>query len=135
MLPVFDHVGLAVADLGKATEWYAKALSLSVERTFEIPGAQLRGAMLLHPSGVRLELLERAGSEPGLRAAGPDEAALTRGFGHIAFQVSDVDGSYRELLSAGAQPRVEPRDAPRAGARMAWVADPEGNLIELITAR
>jgi lactoylglutathione lyase len=132
---VFDHVGINVADLNRAIAWYTTAFPLTVEREFAVASADLRGAMLVHPGGVRVELIERGGSVPGLRASGPQEAALTQGFGHIAFRVSDVEGEYHRLVGAGAQPRVAPTDAPRPGARMAWVADPEGNLIELISSR
>jgi len=72
---------------------------------------------------------------PVIQAASPAEAALTRGPGHFALLGADLDGAYDRLLWAGARSRVPPVDAPRAGARMAWVADCEDNLIELITAR
>jgi len=131
----WDHVGLNVADLDMTAGWYVLALGLTVESEFTVPSAGLRGKMLRHASGFRLELIERAGSVPGIQAASPAEAALTRGPGHFALQVPDLDGAYDRLLWAGARSRVPPVDAPRAGARMAWVADCEGNLIELITAR
>ena len=131
----WDHVGLNVADLDAAIAWYEQVLGLRPERQFAVAGTGLRGAMLVHSAGYRLELIERSGSVPGVQASGPGEAALTRGFGHIAFQVADLDGIYAAMLAAGASARVPPTDAPRPGARMAWVADPEGNLIELITPR
>ena len=131
----WDHVGLNVSDLDTASAWYEQVLDLRTEREFSVPGVGLRGRMLVHESGYRLELIERSGSVPGIRAADPAEAALTRGFGHMAFQVMDLDVVYDAMLAAGAFPRVPPTDAPRPGARMAWVADPEGNLIELITHR
>jgi catechol 2,3-dioxygenase-like lactoylglutathione lyase family enzyme len=131
----WDHVGLNVADLDAASAWYGQVLGLRTEREFAVPGTGLRGCMLMHSSGYRLELIERSGSVPGIQAAGPGEAALTRGFGHMAFQVADLDAVYDAMLAAGASARVPPTDAPRPGARMAWVADPEGNLVELITQR
>ena len=60
------------------------------------------------------------------------EAALTRGYGHFALDVADVDASYAALLAAGATDRMSPRPSPEPGVRMAYVADPEGNLIELL---
>jgi uncharacterized glyoxalase superfamily protein PhnB len=44
----------------------------------------------------------------------------------------EVDAEFRRLVAAGAGVRMRPQAAPRAGARMAFVADPYGNLIELI---
>jgi lactoylglutathione lyase len=131
----WDHVGLNVANLDTTAAWYARALGLTVENEFTVPHVGLRGKMLRHESGFRLELIERRGAVPGIRAANPAEAALTLGPGHFAFQVPDLDAAYDGLMAAGAAARVPPVDAPRPGARMAWVADCEGNLIELITTR
>jgi catechol 2,3-dioxygenase-like lactoylglutathione lyase family enzyme len=131
----WDHAGLNVADLGAAAAWYARAFELQPENEFQVPQAGLRGMMLVHESGFRLELIERQGAVAGIQAANPAEAALTRGLGHFAFQVADLEGTYDRLIAAGAAPRVPPTNAPRADARMAWVADCEGNLIELITPR
>ena len=110
----FDHVGLTVADLPAMTRWYGAAFGM------------LRG------SGYRVELLTRPGNQAGLQAANPVEAALTRGFGHIAFDVPDVDVAYAALLGQGATDRMSPRPSPEPDVRMAFVADPEGNLVELL---
>jgi lactoylglutathione lyase len=129
----FDHVGISVADLGKAAHWYCAALGLAREFEFEVAHAGLRGAMLLSPSGYRVELLERGGSaRHGTPPDGPNEAALHRGYGHMCLDVPDVDAAHASLLAAGAADRMSPRPSPEPGVRMAFVADPEGNLIELI---
>lgn len=128
----FDHVGLTVADLSAATAWYAAAFDLTEEFAFGFAEYEFRGVVLRSASGYRIELLERAGSRPGLQAAHPIEAALTRGYSHFALHVQDVDAVYDRLLAAGAEDRMSPRPAPEPGCRMAFVADPEGNLIELL---
>ncbi|MEU4222859.1 VOC family protein [Nonomuraea sp. NPDC026600] len=128
----FDHVGLNVGDLDAMTAWYAGALGLETEFTFALAEVGLRGVMLRSPAGYRIELLHRAGGVPGPRAANPAEAALTHGFGHFALDAPDVDAAYDALLAAGASERMPPRPSPEPGVRMAYVADPEGNLIELL---
>jgi catechol 2,3-dioxygenase-like lactoylglutathione lyase family enzyme len=127
-----DHVGLTVGDLEAMTRWYTENLHLVVEFEFALEHVAFRGAMLRSPRGHRVELLHRDGSQIGLQAADPVEAALTQGFGHIALDVPDVDAAYAELLEAGAAQRMSPRPSPEPGIRMAYVADPEGNLIELL---
>lgn len=126
-----DHVGLNVADLPGMTDWYAKALGLTVEFEFALEHVAFRGVML-RGAGHRIELLCRDGNQAGMQAGNPVEAALTRGFGHIAFDVPDVDSAYAVLLDAGAADRMSPRPSPEPGVRMAFVADPEGNLLELL---
>lgn len=126
-----DHTGLTVGDLDAMREWYSTAFDLVVEFEFALEQFAFRGVML-RGDGYRLELLERAGSVTGLQAANPIEAALTRGFGHVAFDVPVVDDAYQRLLSLGATDRMSPRPSPEPGVRMAYVADPEGNLVELL---
>ena len=127
----FDHVGLNVADLESMTSWYCEAFDLKVEFEFALDHVDFHGAMLCSPEGWRLELLSRPGSVTGLQAANPVEAALTRGFGHFALDVPDVDAAYDALIAAGASDRMSPCPSPEPGVRMAYVADPEGNLVEL----
>ena len=130
-MSVLDHVGLTVADLGTMTAWYGEAFDLATEFEFELRGVAFRGVML-RGNGFRVELLVRDGNVAGLQASSPVEAALTRGFGHIAFDVPEVDLAYDRLLALGASDRMSPRPSPEPGGRMAYVADPEGNLVELL---
>jgi catechol 2,3-dioxygenase-like lactoylglutathione lyase family enzyme len=126
-----DHVGLNVGDLEAMTRWYTDVVGLSVEFEFALEDLDFRGVML-HSDGYRIELLHRAGNREGLQAGSAVEAALTRGYGHIAFDVADVDSTYAALIAAGASERMSPRPSPEPGVRMAYVADPEGNLVELL---
>ncbi|WP_405866590.1 VOC family protein [Streptomyces sp. NBC_00005] len=131
----FDHVGISVPDLEAAVRWYRQALHLTEERAFSVPGTDLRGVMLCHHSGHRVELLHRPSAAPGPVADGPLEAAGTLGYGHLCLAVDtpgEVDAEFARLVAAGAGIRMSPRPAPRPGARMAFVSDPYGNLIELI---
>ncbi|WP_062466535.1 VOC family protein [Demequina maris] len=131
--PRLDHVGLNVADLPAATAWYAAAFGYEVELEGRVDAIALDFVMLREPgAGRRLELLHRPGSRPGLRAADPAEAALSEGFGHVAFDVAGLDEAFDRLLALGARPVMTPRPSPEPGIRMAFVADPEGNLVELV---
>jgi lactoylglutathione lyase len=128
-----DHVGLNVADLDAAERWYVEALGYVRELAVRIDVFELDIVMLIHPeNGDRLELLHRPGSRAGLRAAHPPEAVLTEGFGHIAFDVPALDATFDRLVGLGARSVMSPRPSPERGVRMAFVADPEGNLIELL---
>lgn len=128
----FDHVGLSVADIDAMSGWYADALDLTPVTPFELAGLGLRGVFLVHETGWAIELLHREGNHAGLSAPDAPTAALTRGFGHLCVRVEDVDEVYARLVGAGAEDRMSPRAAPEPGVRMAFVADPEGNLIEVI---
>lgn len=128
-----DHVGLNVADLAASEQWYGEAFGYVRELELRIDAVDLDIVMLIHPErGDRLELLHRPGSAPGLRAANPPEAVLTQGFGHLAFDVLGVDEHFDRLVGLGARSVMTPRPSPEPNVRMAFVADPEGNLVELL---
>lgn len=128
----FDHVGLVVAELAAAEGFYGRAFGFEAEFRFELGVDGIRGAMLLHPSGMRLELFERPGSEPGIQGRSPIEALAVRGYGHFALAAAAIEPLFERALAAGASAVVEPRPSPEPGIRMAFLADPEGNLIELV---
>jgi lactoylglutathione lyase len=130
-----DHTGMAVADLTAARAWFCDVFGLRPELTLRVEALALDIEMLIHPEyGYRLELLHRPGSAAD-KPASPAEAALREGYGHIAFEVGDVDTAYGRAVARGARPVVPPGPAPEPGARMAFIADPEGNLIELLHRR
>jgi lactoylglutathione lyase len=128
----FDHVGVNVRDFDASVSWYVKAFGLRVEFETYVEPLELRIAMLRQAGGHRIEILHRGGSVAGAKAADPASAALTEGYGHFALSVADLDASYQALLDSGAASAMAPQDSPEPGVRMAWVRDPEGNLIELV---
>ncbi len=98
-----------------------------------IPGAHLRGVHLRLPgygdNGPTLEIF----NYNILEARG--KTAVNRpGFGHIAFSVDDVAATQKAVLQAGGHSVGEIITLQVAtGAKVTWcyVADPEGNIIEL----
>ena len=129
----FDHYGLNVADLDAAERWYGEALGVRREVALRIEPISMDIRMLLHPEdGYRVELLCRAGGSSSDRPANPAEAALRHGLGHVAYAVDDLEAEHDRLLGLGARPVMPPQPAPEPGVRMAFLADPDGNLIELL---
>jgi catechol 2,3-dioxygenase-like lactoylglutathione lyase family enzyme len=126
------HAGLSVPDLDRSLDWYCGALGLRPGFRFEIPGAGLRGAFALGDGGCGVELLEQSGAVPGPPRADPPSANAAHGYNHVCFQVDDLAAAYGRLIERGAVAVWAPRDSPEPGVRMAFVTDPDGNLIELI---
>jgi glyoxylase I family protein len=128
-----DHVGLAVADLAAAARWYCDVFGLVPELRLRVDALDLSIEMLVHPvHGYRLELLHRPGSVASRKPGTPGEAALCEGYGHVAFDMTDLDAGYDRAVARGARPVMPPGPSPEPGVRMAFVADPEGNLVELL---
>jgi catechol 2,3-dioxygenase-like lactoylglutathione lyase family enzyme len=121
-----------VPDLDRALAWYCAALGLRPGYQFEVPPLKLRGGFALGDGDTGVELIELAGSVPGEPKLDPPSANAIQGFNHVCFHVADLDASYARLVEHGAGPVWDPRDSPEPGMRMAYVTDPDGNLIELV---
>ena len=126
------HVSLAVLGLDAQLAWYAENLGFTevVER-FELPEPPVRTAVIRTASGLRLEMIERAGASPR-SFDDPLAAAGVQGYGHWAIRVVDLDAAFGSLTEHGASAVSAPAPAVRPGDRFAYVKDPEGNLLELI---
>jgi predicted enzyme related to lactoylglutathione lyase len=98
-----------------------------------IPGTRIRGAHLRLPgygdAGPTLEIFRY---DPQLEHSKP--AVNRPGFGHIAFEVDDVRVARDAVLAAGGGTvgEIVSVEVPGAGRiTVAYVSDPEGNIIEL----
>jgi lactoylglutathione lyase len=128
-----DHAGLTVEDLDGAADFYLRAFGFAAEHPFALGVDDIRGLMLKHPDGARLELFSRPGADGGVQRGHTPIATIGfRGYGHFALTAPDLDAVYARAVAAGAAERVSPRPSPEPGVRFAFVADPEGNLIELV---
>jgi lactoylglutathione lyase len=125
------HVGLTVTDIDRSAAWYRGALGLELRLSFELPGGA-RGAMLRSGAGAGVELFQVPDAETGISFADPPAAMRTAGFGHVAFETDDLDAAFVRAIEAGATEVWAPRQSPEPDRRMAFIHDPDGNLIELI---
>jgi catechol 2,3-dioxygenase-like lactoylglutathione lyase family enzyme len=105
-----------------------------LERGTGVKGARLRGVHLRLPghgeSGPTLELFEYAEALPRPEPV----AANRRGFGHIAFEVDDLEQVAGDVERAGGGRlgEIVSAEVPGAGRlSFVYVTDPEGNIIEL----
>jgi len=104
-----------------------------LERGTAVAGAALRGVHLRLPGhGPEGPTLEIYTYERNVEATTP--VANRVGWGHIAFVVDSVDQAQEAVLSAGGTSVGEVVTLQTTdGRRVTWcyVADPEGNLVEL----
>lgn len=129
-----DHVGIDVADLDAQIDFYVEAFDLEVEWRVDLPALRFELAFLLSPAGWRVELFHRAGAARA-SALDPDTQHDVLGIGHIAFTCSsadDVRAVHDRLVALGATSHLPPQPSPEPSLLLAYLADPEGNLIELV---
>ncbi|MDQ3943927.1 MAG: VOC family protein [Actinomycetota bacterium] len=118
-----DYVVLVVADLDVSLRFWTGLLGLPLGHRSG-PYAQL------DTGTTRLALYQRQamGATLGrpLQAPAPDAPGF-----EVGFKVPDVDAAYAELVAGGARAVQPPVDQPW-GQRTAYVADPDGHLVELV---
>ena len=121
-----DGFGLFVNDMGKMIRFYRDVLG------FEIKEDENALNVYLIKDGTLFMLYERKNFEKMTSR----QYEYIKGFnGHfeIALYVDtfeEVDIEYKKAISKGATSVLEPTDEPW-GQRTCYIADPEGNLIEI----
>jgi catechol 2,3-dioxygenase-like lactoylglutathione lyase family enzyme len=135
---VVHHVGLQVSDIDRAGAFYVAALGarwLVKPLAFEGPGAvqamghegvQLRLAML-GLGDAMLELFEFTGDARPAWAERPHDRRLP----HLAVHVEDTDATLARVEANGGT-RLWPEVDRFGRARVIYVQDPEGNVVELL---
>jgi lactoylglutathione lyase len=121
----FVHVATRTRDLDAALAFY-RLLGLHEESREELQKGKATLVFLQTPDvDFQIELIYNWGKDDGYD--GGDR------FAHFAFDVQDVDDTYSRLIAAGAgdvgRPPLPFEDV---GPKIAFVADPDGNWIELI---
>jgi catechol 2,3-dioxygenase-like lactoylglutathione lyase family enzyme len=143
-LRAVHHVGVTVADLERSVAFWSRLTGASprdsrtmagpgVGRLVGYPSVRIEAAWLDFPGGLALELLQYLEpDEPGY-----PEGTAHPGNIHVCLDVADVDAARDHALACGARPVGGPVDVaagPLAGARIAYVRDPDGVTIELFQA-
>ncbi len=141
----YAHTNIVSTDWKALVDFYVKTFQCKVvppirkqsgqwlEKGTGVPGAALEGAHLLLPgyeeNGPTLEIYQYAHIDDR-----PSIDPNTKGFGHIAFEVDDVEDVLSRLEHNGGSSNGEVvvRQVESVGEiTFVYARDPEGNLIEL----
>jgi catechol 2,3-dioxygenase-like lactoylglutathione lyase family enzyme len=135
----FDHIGITVADLASATDFFV-GLGLEVEGTGSvegefvetvcaIPGARCEITMLKPPDGgVRLELSSFV--TPDHVPGSPTAMANELGLRNVSFEVGDLQAAV-DAVAADGYGLVGGIGEYEGSVRMAYVRGPEGIVVSL----
>jgi glyoxylase I family protein len=120
------HIGLNCVDPIAIERWYAKHFGFERLRVY-LPGPGQ--VVVVGNGGVALELFPAEGEAP-LR--GERDGPTARGVRHVAFLVDDLDAKLAEI-GDDTSVTLGPLDMNDfiEGMRVAWISDPEGNIVEL----
>jgi len=127
MTKAMHHIGLNCRDPIEIERWYTTHFGFERKRVY-LPGPSQ--VVVIANGGVALELFPAEGEEPAGRDQrdGPGYAGVR----HLAFLVDDLDAKLAEL-GDDAKITLGPLDMGEfiPGMRVAWISDPEGNIVEL----
>jgi glyoxylase I family protein len=123
----FLHVALNCNDPIAIERFYTQHFGFKRARVYD-PGPNQ--VVVIQAGSLSLELFPAVGEAPTWPAGktGPEYQGLR----HLAFLVDDLDAKLAEL-GDGVKVDLGPLDMAQyiPGMRVAWVADPEGNILEL----
>lgn len=130
MLNAIDHMGVAVEDIEAALPYYTDVLHLALVHRETVPEQGVHAALLDVGDG-HIELVAPTGPDTGVAKFLERRGA---GLHHVAYRVTDIETTLRELSGAGLrlideQPRVGIR-----GSRVAFVhpSSTGGVLTEIV---
>jgi glyoxylase I family protein len=124
----FHHIALTCNDALAVEAFYVKHFGFQRTRALPLGGGQQ--IVFIKAGAIYLELFQTADAPP-VPKAGADGPAYP-GWRHIAFKVDDVDAKLA-AMGDDAQITLGPLsfDDFIPGWRTAWVADPDGNIVEI----
>ena len=133
-----SHVGVCVSDMDRSRAFYEGALGFKFARDHRNRGSakqdqflQLENvdlhAVFLEKKGFVLELLSYANRPP---VTGPPRPMNQLGMTHISITVNDMASALAAIRSSGG----EVLEATFVGGVACFVRDPDGQLIELVSA-
>lgn len=120
------QVNFYVRDVETSVRFYVDLLGF--EETFRTPSSDPPDHVELRLGGLILGLasIESASSTHGLTTGGGNPRA------EACLWTDDVDRAYEHLVSHGAKSLSSPHNF-LGRLRAAWVADPDGNPVEIVT--
>ena len=116
------HVAVTTNSFDRMRAFYVDILGLTV-----LGGFSGQEIVFLDAGGTAIELIGEDGPDVGNRAR-------RAGWHHLAWEVEDVDAAFAELVAHGVPVHSPPESFPGAAPtlRIAFLRDPDGNLLELV---
>lgn len=122
----FLHTMIRVSDIEKSLKFYQELLGMKLERKKELEGKGATLYFLGDGEGYTQIELTYNHNLP--------EGGYTQGtyFGHFAFQVDTMELFSQKLKEFGLEYFREPFVMGVNGTKIAFIKDPDGNMVELI---
>jgi lactoylglutathione lyase/glyoxylase I family protein len=127
------HVAVRVPDFEAAKRWYVEKLDFRVIHEWPYADQKLAYVGPATDDAFYVELLGDGEPKPIPKPVYTDlgDSLRLAGYHHFCLNVADMDATVAELRRRGVTIVTEPFELPVIQRRLAFIADPFGNLIEL----
>jgi len=115
------HVCLNVADADRTAQWYVDQLGFEESWEFTTADGEARNVYVADGNGFEIQLSDTDGE---------DDLDAGTAWDHLAVNVDDVDEAFTTIENHGVVQAPENND--EAGARTAFIEDPDGHVVELV---
>jgi catechol 2,3-dioxygenase-like lactoylglutathione lyase family enzyme len=125
-----DHAAIRVPDFDTAVEWYTEKLDFRLKKNVSFGGLTFA---FLSPAGddsFIFELLAGPGADSRPMCTDLHASFKMAGWHHVCFRVDGVDAAVEQLKQRAVTIVSEPHDVVALGLRVAFFADPWGNIFE-----
>lgn len=120
----FGHVAFRVSDVERSVRWYGDAFGARKIFHAQQEGERPELMFLEFAKGQLVEFFTNGKNKV-------EQPADAMGYLHFCLVVEDLDAALKHLASMNVYPTRPPR-AGRSHYRIAFIADPDGNVIELM---
>jgi catechol 2,3-dioxygenase-like lactoylglutathione lyase family enzyme len=127
-----DHAGIRVPDFDEAIAWYTDTLDFRLIRSVNVGQLTFGFIAPATDDTFSFEIMGGPGAAARPSYADFHDSYNLTGWHHLGIRVDDVDAAVVELQRRGVRIISAPHDVAVLGLRLAFFADPWGNLMEVI---
>jgi len=123
------HTMLRVGDLDRSIAFYTEVLGMTLLRRKDYPDGQFTLAFVGYGDEAHNGVIELTYNW------GVEKYELGTGYGHIALEVEDVYAACEDIRMRGGKITREPGPMKHGSSILAFVEDPDGYKIELLSPK
>jgi predicted enzyme related to lactoylglutathione lyase len=124
----FNAGRVGAVDVAGVAKFYQAAFGLKEVRHFDLPGG---GSEVLMNFGDTVDAA-KANTGAQVVVMHRDSDAVKDPIPHLVLTVTDIAATVKAVAAAGGTVQQQPREFGKTGTFIGMVADPAGNIIELI---
>jgi lactoylglutathione lyase/glyoxylase I family protein len=126
-----NHIGLRVPDYAAAIKWYTEKLDFRIIHEWPYADEKLAYLAPANDNNFWLEILAGGELKPQIKYTDLGQSLKEAGYHHICLHVTNMDKTLAALKERGVNTIGEPFYLEAITRKLAFIADPWGNLIEL----